>query len=157
MTMTLLPADAPVLSALVFLPLAAAAVTAALKDELAIRRTALIAGLLECLLLLSLLGFKNDVVGFQFVESHQWMPAFGMTYALGVDGLSLLLVALSALLLPLCVLCSWTYIGSRVKEFHVCLLLMISACVGVFTALDFVLFYIFWEAMLIPMYLLIAV
>ena len=59
--------------------------------------------------------------------------------------------------MPLCVLCSWRYISLRVKEFHFCLLFMTSACVGVFSALDFVLFYIFWEAMLVPMYLLIAV
>ena len=57
----------------------------------------------------------------------------------------------------MCTLCSWTYISKRIKEFHFCLLLMTSACVGVFSALDFVLFYLFWEAMLVPMYLLIAV
>ena len=57
----------------------------------------------------------------------------------------------------MCVLCSWTYIGKRIKEFHICLLLMTSACIGVFSAMDFVLFWVFWEAMLIPMYLLIAV
>ncbi len=74
-----------------------------------------------------------------------------------MDGISLLMVLLTVLLLPLCVLCSWTYIGTRVKEFHFSLMLMTSACVGVFLALDFVLFYLFWEAMLVPMFLLIAV
>jgi NADH-quinone oxidoreductase subunit M len=67
------------------------------------------------------------------------------------------MVWLTVLTLPLCVLCSWTYIGRRIREFHICLLLMTTACVGVFAAMDFVLFYVFWEAMLIPMYLLIAV
>ena len=84
-------------------------------------------------------------------------PAWGLTYHLGMDGISLLMVLLTVLLLPLCVLCSWTYISKRVKEFHISLMLMTSACVGVFVALDFVLFYIFWEAMLVPMFLLIAV
>jgi NADH-quinone oxidoreductase subunit M len=76
---------------------------------------------------------------------------------MGADGISILMIVLSVLTLPLCVLCSWTYIGRRVKEFHVCLLLMTTACVGVFSALDMVLFYVFWEALLIPMYLMIAI
>ncbi len=80
-----------------------------------------------------------------------------ITYLLGIDGISLLLVLLTTLLMPLCVLCSWRYIRARVKEFMVCLLVMESAMVGVFCALDCILFFIFWEAMLIPMALLIGV
>ena len=74
-----------------------------------------------------------------------------------MDGISLFLVLLSTLLTPICILASWKYIEKRVKEFLFCLLFMETACVGVFSALDFVLFYIFCEAMLVPMYLLIAV
>ncbi len=74
-----------------------------------------------------------------------------------MDGISLFLVLLSTLLTPICILASWKYIEKRVKEFLFCLLLIETACVGVFSALDFVLFYIFFEAMLVPMYLLIAV
>jgi NADH-quinone oxidoreductase subunit M len=75
----------------------------------------------------------------------------------GVDGISLLLVLLTTLIMPLCVLASWKYIQTRVKEFMVCLLIMETAMIGVFCALDFVLFFIFWEAMLIPMALLIGI
>jgi len=75
----------------------------------------------------------------------------------GVDGISLLLVLLTTLMMPLCVLCSWSYIKTRVREFMICLLIMETAMIGVFCALDFVLFFVFWEAMLIPMAMLIGV
>ncbi|EKD36943.1 MAG: Proton-translocating NADH-quinone oxidoreductase, chain M [uncultured bacterium] len=76
---------------------------------------------------------------------------------LGVDGISIMLIVLTAMISPLCVLCSWKAIAARVKEFMICILLMETAMIGVFCSLDFILFYVFWEAMLIPMYLLIAV
>jgi NADH-quinone oxidoreductase subunit M len=147
----------PVLTLLVFFPLAAVAVLPFLRSDAAARRFTLAVGLIEILLALPLAGFDLTTPSFQFVERRVWVEAWGLSYYLGIDGISLLMVLLTVLLLPLCVLCSWTYIGSRVKEFHACLLLMTSACIGVFAALDFVLFYLFWEAMLIPMYLLIAV
>lgn len=147
----------PVLSVLIFFPLLAAGVLVFLKEEKTIRGYSFLVGLIEILLALPLLGFDMTTPDFQFMEQNLWMPNLGLTYALGIDGISLLMVLLAVLLLPLCVLCSWTYISKRVKEFHVALLLMTAACVGVFAALDFVLFYIFWEAMLVPMYLLIAV
>jgi NADH-quinone oxidoreductase subunit M len=128
-----------------------------LRQEWTVRVLTLVAGIVECLLCLPLLSYAPDGAVFQFVERADWMPALGMTYHLGVDGLSLYMILLTALMLPLCVLGSWTYISKRIKEFHFCLLLMTSACIGVFAALDFVLFYVFWEAMLVPMYLLIAV
>jgi NADH-quinone oxidoreductase subunit M len=103
-----------------------------------------------------LMGFKLNA-DFQFVEQLDWVHQWGLQYYLGVDGISILMVLLTLAVLPLCVMCSWTYIGKRVKEFHFCLLFMTSAVLGVFCALDLVLFYVFWEAMLIPMYLLIAV
>lgn len=147
----------PVLSALLFFPLIASAVLFFVRGEKNIRTFTLVVGLMEVALALPLLSFDLTVAGFQFVELNSWVPAWNMQYYLGVDGISILMVLLTVLLLPLCVLCSWSYIEKRVKEFHFCLLLMTSACVGIFVALDFVLFYIFWEAMLIPMYLLIAV
>jgi NADH-quinone oxidoreductase subunit M len=147
----------PVLSVLIFFPLLAAGVLVFLKDEKTIRGYSFLVGLIEILLALPLLGFDMTTPDFQFMEQNLWMPNLGLTYALGIDGISLYMILLAVLLLPLCVLFSWTYISKRVKEFHVALLLMTSACVGVFVALDFVLFYIFWEAMLVPMYLLIAV
>jgi NADH-quinone oxidoreductase subunit M len=127
-----------------------------MRDALAIRRLTLAASLLEALIALPLLGFAPDA-GFQFVERTAWVPHWGLEYHLAVDGISILMLWLTVLTLPLCVLCSWSYIEKRVKEFHICLLLMTSACVGVFVAMDLVLFYLFWEGMLIPMYLLIAV
>ena len=84
-------------------------------------------------------------------------PCVGITYHVGLDGISVLMVGLTLIIFPLCILCSWSYISRRIKEFHFCLLFLSSACVGVFSALDLVLFYLFWEAILIPMYLLIAV
>ena len=91
-----------------------------------------------------LVAHHQDAEGYNGARKYL---VYLMTYHLGVDGLSLYMVLLTALMLPLTVLGSWTYISKRVKEFHFCLLLMTSACIGVFTALDFVLFYVFWEAM----------
>ncbi|MDR3154778.1 MAG: NADH-quinone oxidoreductase subunit M [Deltaproteobacteria bacterium] len=146
----------PVLTVLTFWPLAAAFVVAFLPKDSQVRIATLIASVIECLLAYPLLAFRNEP-GFQFLENVPWAPDWGLTYAMGVDGISILMIWLSIFTLPVCVLCSWTYIGKRVKEFHVCLLLMTTACVGVFAALDLVLFYVFWEALLIPMYLMIAI
>jgi NADH-quinone oxidoreductase subunit M len=146
----------PVLTALTFWPVLSAILLAPLRSELAVRRATLAASLIEIALAVPLLCFKSQA-GFQFLEIARWAPEWGLTYAMGADGISILMIVLSVLTLPLCVLCSWTYIGRRVKEFHVCLLLMTTACVGVFSALDLVLFYVFWEALLIPMYLMIAI
>jgi NADH-quinone oxidoreductase subunit M len=155
--MTMVDAGFPVLSALIFWPLLAVVVLFFLRGDGLIRAFTLMVGLVEIVLLWPLLAFDVGVAGFQFVEQKPWVEAWGMQYYLGVDGISILMVLLSVLLLPLCVLSSWRYISSRVKEFHICLLLMTAACVGIFAALDFILFYIFWEAMLVPMFLLIAV
>jgi len=147
----------PVVTALIVLPLVAAVALLFMRREWTVRTFTLGVGILECLLSLPLLGYDPSGAAFQFVEKASWLPALGMTYHMGVDGLSLYMILLTALMLPLCVLGSWTYISKRVTEFHFCLLMMTSACIGVFAALDFVLFYVFWEAMLVPMYLMIAV
>ncbi len=149
----------PVLTTLIFVPLIAAFLLLVLPmQQQTVRRFTLWTGFIEIALSIPLLNhFNLSDGGFQFVEHMPWVPQWGLSYSLGLDGISLLMVLLSVLLLPLTVLCSWTYIGKRIKEFHFCLLLMTSACVGVFVAMDLVLFYVFWEAMLIPMYLLIAV
>ena len=147
----------PTLTVLVFFPVAACLVLPFVRGDRAVRVFALVVGLVELLLALPLLSFDLSVAGYQFQEHAAWVPQWGLNYHLGLDGISLLMVLLTVLLLPLCVLCSWSYISRRVKEFHVSLMLMTSACIGVFVALDFVLFYIFWEAMLVPMFLLIAV
>lgn len=146
----------PVLTVLTFWPVAAALILAFVKGEENVRRFTLAAALVEVALAWPLVGF-HKIPGFQFVERLPWVEAWGLQYYMGIDGISITMIWLSVLTLPMCVLCSWTYIGRRIKEFHVCLLLMTTACVGVFSALDLVLFYVFWEALLIPMYLMIAV
>ncbi len=147
----------PILSILTYFPLAACFVLPFIKNEKTVRVFTLIVGIAEVFLSLPLFKFNMTTSGYQFVEKIEWVPQWGLTYYMGMDGISLLMVLLTILLLPLCVLCSWTYISKRVKEFHFSLLMMTSACIGVFLALDLVLFYIFWEAMLVPMFLLIAV
>jgi len=147
------------LSWVIFLPLAGAVVIAFIREnEALIRRVALITTVADFLISLPLLtGFDRTTHAMQFVERASWIPAFNIQYAIGVDGISLLLVLLTTLLSPLCVLCSWKAIESKVKEFMMVILIMETAMLGVFAALDFVLFYVFWEAMLIPMYLIIGV
>jgi len=93
----------------------------------------------------------------QFVEHVAWITSPPIHYSLGIDGISLPLELMTAALMPLCVLVSWNAITTRVRTFMAVLLVMETAMLGVFAALDFVLFYVFWEAMLIPMYLLIGV
>ena len=93
----------------------------------------------------------------QFVENFQWIQTLGAHYHVGIDGISLLLVMLTTLLGPLAVLSSWEAIQSRMKEYYVFMLMLQAGMLGVFISLDFFLFYVFWEVMLVPMYFLIGV
>jgi len=102
-------------------------------------------------------GFNDGYGGMQFVERYEWLPQYGISYYVGLDGFSILLVLLTTLLTPLCVLATWEDVQFRVKEFMICLLFMMSGMIGVFASLDLFLFYVFWELQLIPMYLLIGV
>jgi NADH-quinone oxidoreductase subunit M len=102
-------------------------------------------------------GFNAASAGYQFVEHRTWMPTLGISYHVGVDGLSVLLVLLTTFLTPLTVLSAWHSIESRWKEFAITMLLLETGMVGVFVALDLFLFYVFWEAMLVPMYLIIGI
>ncbi len=102
-------------------------------------------------------NFAKDSADFQLVESHEWIKSLGIRYALGVDGISLFLVLLSTFLTPIILLGSWTAIEKRVKEFLICFLVLETAMIGALVSLDIFLFYVFWELMLIPMYLLIGV
>ena len=103
------------------------------------------------------LGFEANEPGFQMVERVAWIPQFGINYHLAVDGVSLLLVLLTTLLIPVVVLASWRSIDRHVKGFHISLLLLTTGMIGAFLALDLFLFYVFWELMLIPMYFIIGV
>ena len=126
------------------------------RDEEWVRRIAF--GLTMVEFFLSLILWKNfDFTqrGMQFVERVEWMPTFNIQYAVGVDGISILLVILTALLCPLCVLCSWTGITSRVRAYLSLILLVEGAMIVVFTALDLFLFFMLWEVIMIPMYFMI--
>jgi len=102
-----------------------------------------------------LAGFDASNPGYQFVERHAWFA--GAEYHLGVDGISILFVVLTAFLMPLCILASWTTIKERVVEYMVAFLVLETLVIGVFTALDLFLFYIFFEGTLVPMFLIIGV
>ena len=149
-----------VLSVLIFLPLAGAVSIGFTRqeNENTIRWTALVFSLVEFLLAVAVFaGFKLSQPGMQFEEMHAWIPSPPINYHLGMDGLSLLLVLLTAFLTPLGVLVSWKSISSRVKEFFLFLLALETGMIGVFVSMDLFLFFLFWEAMLIPMYFLIGV
>jgi len=128
------------------------------RDERRLRQVALAVSVADFLVSLLLwIGFDRTRAGMQFEERATWIPASGISYHLGVDGISLLLVLLTTFLTPLCLLSAWTQITTRVKEFLIAMLLLETAMIGVFCALDLFLFFVFWEAMLIPMYLIIGV
>lgn len=146
------------LSLLIFGPLVAVAIIAFIKREDLIRWWTLAFTSAAAIFSIPLYFRFDPVISeFQFKQTFAWIPIFKIQYAVGVDGISLLLVLLTTLMMPLCVLASWQYIQTRVKEFMICLLVMETAMIGVFCALDLILFFCFWEAMLIPMALLIGI
>src|SRR6058998_388853 len=102
-------------------------------------------------------GFDGDISGYQFEENRPWMPTLGAAYHVGIDGISLLLVLLTTFLMPLALASAWGVIEDRLKEFMVTILILETGMLGVFVSLDLFLFYVFWEAMLIPMYFIIGV
>ncbi|HWX24750.1 MAG TPA: NADH-quinone oxidoreductase subunit M, partial [Vicinamibacteria bacterium] len=147
------------LSVLVLLPVAGALAVAILpgRGETFPKGLGLLFAGLEFLLSLLLLQGFAPVPAMQFVERGAWIPSSGISYHVGVDGLSLWLVLLTTFLTPLALLGSWSSITSKVREFNVLMLLLEAGMIGVFCSLDLFLFYIFWEAMLIPMYFLIGI
>lgn len=150
----------PILSTVIFLPIFGALLILLIKrsNETFIKWTALIISLVTFILSIPLFSsFDKTTAKMQFTETHDWVESWGIKYALGVDGISVLFVLLSTLLTVLCVTVSWKGIKEKTKEFYAALLLIEGSMIGVFCSLDLFLFYIFWEAMLIPMYLLIGV
>ncbi|MBI5287205.1 MAG: NADH-quinone oxidoreductase subunit M [Deltaproteobacteria bacterium] len=146
------------LSLIIFLPLLGAVLLLFFKDEVKVRWFALLVTVLDSLLTIPLMNrFDTTTSSMQFVERYSWIPSWNIYYHLGVDGISILFVFLTAFLGWICVLASWTAIDRKVKEFMIALLVMQTAMLGVFCALDLFLFFLFWEAMLIPMYLIIGV
>jgi NADH-quinone oxidoreductase subunit M len=150
----------PILSFLIFFPLWGAIVLLFVKKENmdALRWVTLVFSLIEFIVSLPLFfAFDPKTSAMQFVEDWWWVQSYGISYKLGMDGISLLLVLLTTFLTVLCILCSWRAITFRVKEYMISFLFLETGMVGALVALDLIIFYVFWEVMLIPMYLLIGV
>src|SRR5258708_4291386 len=152
-----------ILSIILFTPLVGALLVLFIpKDNKdAIRWVANIFALLGFLVSLPLVPWfwaQRFEPGFKFMEGtpNNWIPSIGAGYNLGIDGISFLLIMLTTLLGAISILSSWTAIENRVKEYYVWFLVLQTGMLGVFMALDFFLFFVFWESMLVPMYLLIG-
>lgn len=152
--------ESSLLTVIIFLPLAGGILLALMRnaEERAIQGVALCVSVATFLLSLSLLeGFRDSEAGMQFVCQKPWIEVAGISYAVGVDGISLWLVLLTTFITPLTLLGSFRYITRRRREFYVTMLLLETAMIGVFAATDLFLFYVFFEASLLPMYLLIGI
>ena len=153
----------PLLSLTTFLPLAGAAAILVLRgDEQAVARNARWIALWTSLIVFAVslavwVNFDPTRSDFQLVEQADWLPDFNIGYHMGVDGISLFFVLLSTFLTPICVIASWTAIQRRVKEYMIAFLALETMMVGIFCALDFILFYVFFEGVLVPMFLIIGV
>src|SRR6188768_2643648 len=151
------------LSFIVFLPLVGALLVLLVpnrdeKGAAMVRQLGLVVSLVVFFFTLLLWGrFDAGSAEFQFVEQASWIPAFGIDYHLGVDGISLLLIVLTGFLTPISLLSSWESVEKKTKEFTFFVLALEAAMLGVFVSLDLFLFYVFWDAMLIPMYFLIGI
>ncbi|HIK58070.1 MAG TPA: NADH-quinone oxidoreductase subunit M, partial [Nitrospinaceae bacterium] len=144
------------ISWMIAVPFLGIVILAFVRDEESIRRIAFGFTMVEFFLSLVLWrSFDLTLQGMQFVERVKWMPTFNIQYAVGVDGISILLVILTALLCPLCVLCSRRGITTRVRAYFSLILLVEGAMIVVFTALDLFLFFMLWELTMIPMYFMI--
>ncbi len=148
----------PVLTLTIFVPLLGAVAVLLFGGPRMARWIALASSLATLVVSWPLYGgFEKASGALQFVETARWIPAWNLTYRVGVDGISLPFILLSTILTPLCVAASWTAINTRVREFHAALLLAETAMVGLFAAANLFLFYVFWELMLVPLFLLIGV
>ncbi len=153
----------PILSLVTFLPLVGVLIILCVRGEAEVvannaRWTALWTSLVVFAVSIVLwVRFDVSQPGFQFVDHVSWLPEFRVGYTVGVDGISVLFVLLATALTPVCILASWDSIKVRVREYMIAFLVLETMMVGMFSALDFVVFYIFFEGVLIPMYLIIGV
>jgi NADH-quinone oxidoreductase subunit M len=146
-----------ILHVLILLPLAGT-VPVILGEERTAKRMALVVTLLELVLSLGLWwAFDPGNSGMQFVSSAPWIPRWGISYRVGIDGISLFMVLLTTVMMPLSVLASWSSITRRERAFYALMLTLLTGLVGVFIALDLFVFYVFFEVMLIPMYFIIGI
>ena len=154
--------DWPVLSAVTFMPLVGVLLLLLTREDSAYgRRNILNVSLLTTLFTFAVsvyiwYQFDSSNPGFQMTEKHEWLGT-GISYHLGIDGISMLFVVLSAFLMPFCVLASWFSVEKRLKEYMIAFLILETFMIGVFVSLDIVLFYVFFEAGLIPMFIIIGV
>ena len=162
-TLFMVELEKSLLSVIVFLPLIWGAVGLCLRSSEKSHRKIFHAWALLGTLLtfaLSLLLYTQYIPSgdeFQLFERYTWIPGLGTTYSVGIDGISLWLILLTTFLMPIAVLCSYNAVETRFKEYYFLLLALETGMLGAFSALDIFLFYIFWEAMLIPMYFLIGI
>ncbi|MDB5361804.1 MAG: NADH:ubiquinone oxidoreductase subunit, partial [Rhodospirillales bacterium] len=153
----------PLLSLVTFLPLVGGFFILMLRgEETLVARNARWIALWTSLITFALsiplwTGFDAKSADFQFVERAEWMPSLHIAYHMGIDGISLFFVLLSTFLTPLCILASWEAVHNRVKEYMLAFLILETMMVGMFCALDLMVFYIFFEAVLIPMFLIIGI
>lgn len=146
------------LSALVFLPLLYALVVWTLPKTAWVRPVSLLLATAHFVLSLEILKkFNSTTEALQLVEKHSWVPQYGISYFLGIDGISLWLVILSTFLVPLIILGSWKSIDKKIKGFHINMFVLLTTMIGTFVAMDGVLFYIFFEASLVPMYFIVGI
>jgi NADH-quinone oxidoreductase subunit M len=153
-----------ILNIVCYIPLAGMVLIMFIKreNELAVKWVANLTALIGFLVSLPLMTAFNDPRyikdnGFRFICDYPWIPQIGARYKFGIDGISMLLVLLTTLLGVIAILSSWTAIKERVKEYYAFMLLLQTGMLGVFMSLDFLVFYVFWEVMLVPMYFLIGV
>ena len=153
----------PLLTIITFLPLAGVIFLLMIKgdDEIVANNarsvTLWITGFNFIVSLTLLLGFDSNVAGYQFEEFSEWLPNTGINYHMGVDGISMPFVLLSTFLTPLAVLASWRAITHRVREYMIAFLVLETMMIGMFVSLDMLMFYLFFEAVLIPMFLIIGI
>ena len=155
--------DIPLLSATIFLPLIGSLIIILIKTgkknmESNIKRAALLTSLGPFILSIFLwINFDSNIDGYQFEEKKQWFSNFNFYYHIGVDGISLFFILLTTFLTPICILSSWDNIKNRIKEYMVSFLIMETLMIGMFSSIDMLLFYIFFEGVLIPMFLIIGI
>lgn len=157
--------DFPIISLMIFLPLVTALFIMIFVDQsvqfsktIYIKYISVLSSLMTLIVsIFVMMKFDKDLLSFQFVERYKWFDMIGLEYHVGIDGISLLFVVLTALLTFICVLASLFTVENKVKEYLVCFLLLEAVTIGFFCSMNLLLFYIFFETMLIPMYLIIGV
>ena len=153
----------PILSSIIFLPLLGSLIILFIKDkhknyENNVKWAAFLVSIGTFILSVILwINFNPTLVGYQFVEKKQWITNFNFFYHIGVDGISLFMILLTTFLTPLCILSSWENIKKRIKDYMIAFLILETLLLGMFSSVDMLLFYIFFESILIPMFLIIGI